>query len=264
MLNSLIGTRGVFNSALNAATESSRVFFLGEGGTSDGRDSHGLSCIGDDVASAKRFGRGASKVKYSFKDATAIGSQMKWIRFYFVSPSGMLSEGTATATGYAGGTWPHMNSYTCDAYSVVVSEADYELRMARALELIEQGVPSVTPRNECTMSYWLSGNPMLLAGATWGAYLSFGLHWAILNGLLTPSSGLTSSIKMLLLLVTNGRVANCIDFKRRLYKDGSCWAGYADVTKNALTDGVARRLLDVQGFPLRTFIIRAVLGKLGL
>ncbi|KAL3245496.1 hypothetical protein MRX96_017953 [Rhipicephalus microplus] len=56
MLNSLVGTRGVFDSALNIATELSRAFFLGGGVANNGQDSYGLSCLGYEVASGKRFG----------------------------------------------------------------------------------------------------------------------------------------------------------------------------------------------------------------
>lgn len=69
----------------------------------------------------------------------------------------------------------------------------------------------------------------------------------MLNGLLTPSSDLNTSLKSLVPLVTNGRMTNCIVSKRGLYKEGKHWTGYSEVTKNVSTDGVERKLLDVQG-----------------
>ncbi|KAL3224233.1 hypothetical protein MRX96_049606 [Rhipicephalus microplus] len=78
MLNSLVGTRGVFVSALNLATELSRAFFLGGGVASNGQDSYSLSGLGDDVASGKHFGRGGPKVKkYDFTDVITVGNQME-------------------------------------------------------------------------------------------------------------------------------------------------------------------------------------------
>ncbi|KAL3194417.1 hypothetical protein MRX96_016210 [Rhipicephalus microplus] len=48
-----------------------------------------------------------------------------------------------------------------------------------------------------------------------------GANWALINGMLTPSSDLTTSIKALVPLVTNDRFTNCVDAKRRLYRQGS-------------------------------------------
>ncbi|KAL3194424.1 hypothetical protein MRX96_016216 [Rhipicephalus microplus] len=77
MLNSLVGTQSVYDSVLNVATELSRAFFLEGGVASNGQDSYGLSCLGDDMASGKRFGRGGPKVKkYDFTDIIAVGNQM--------------------------------------------------------------------------------------------------------------------------------------------------------------------------------------------
>ncbi|KAL3207195.1 hypothetical protein MRX96_010502 [Rhipicephalus microplus] len=44
MLNTMVGTQGIFDVALNLATELSRVFFLGGGVANSGQDSYGLSC----------------------------------------------------------------------------------------------------------------------------------------------------------------------------------------------------------------------------
>lgn len=41
---------------------------------------------------------------------------------------------------------------------------------------------------------------------------------------------------MLLPLLTNGHVTNCIDSKRKLYKEGAYWTCYSEVTKNISTD----------------------------
>lgn len=265
MLHTMVGTAGVFDTALNVATELCRTFFIGGGLAEDGTNSYGMSCFGDSVATGKRFGQGGPKVKkYKFDDDGAIGNQLEWIRFFFISPAGMLCEGTATSSTYSNDKWPQMNSFSCTAYSVVVSEADFEMRMARALQLVAPGTPSISPRQECGLSYWFSGNALLLTGATWGAYLSFGLDWAMLNGLITASSDLTTSVKKVVPLISNGRVTNCTDRKRSLYKETTHWTGYSEVTKNISTDDKGRLLADVQGFPLPMFIIRAVMDKLGL
>ncbi|KAL3244106.1 hypothetical protein MRX96_047297 [Rhipicephalus microplus] len=104
MLNTMVGTQGVFDVALNLATELSRVFFLGGGVADGGQDSYGLSCLGDSMATGKHFGKGGPMVKkYAFDDEGTVGNQLEWIRFYFLSPAGMLSEGTASTSGYVEG-----------------------------------------------------------------------------------------------------------------------------------------------------------------
>ncbi|KAL3254067.1 hypothetical protein MRX96_054356 [Rhipicephalus microplus] len=52
--------------------------------------------------------------------------------------------------------------------------------------------------------------------------------------------------------------------KRRLYREGALWSNYANATRRSSTNGVPREFNDAQGFPLPMFIIRAVMGKLGL
>lgn len=114
-----------------------------------------------------------------------------------------------------------------------------------------------------SLSYWLSGNAMLMAGICYGAYLSFGLDWAMVNGLVTLNSDLTTSVKKLIPLCTNGRVQNCVDAKRGLYLNDAKWS-YANTTKNTSSDDVSRQLRDVAGFPLPMYIVKAVMGKLGV
>ncbi|KAL3248835.1 hypothetical protein MRX96_056325 [Rhipicephalus microplus] len=170
----------------------------------------------------------------------------------------MLAEATGVADGYEGGVWPHARTFACDAFSVVVSSTDYELRIARALQLIEPGTPSVVPRHERSLSYWFSGNALLLAGVTWGAYLSSGANRALINGMLTPSSDLTTSMKAVVPLVTDDRVTNCVHAKRRLYRQGSNWLRYADATRITSTNLAPQDFKDALGFPLPMFIIRAL------
>lgn len=92
--------------------------------------------------------------------------------------------------------------------------------------------------------------------------MSFGLDWATLNGLVM-SSEMTTSLRKLVPLYTNGWVTNSIDNKRKLYHEGLKWTGYNDMTKAVATDDAARHLKDVDGFPLPMFVIKTVMGKLG-
>lgn len=85
---------------------------------------------------------------------------------YHLAPSGVLCEGYGEMDSYARTDWPQLNSYACTAHLVVVSEADYEVKMARALELVMPGRPSVHLRHEMSLTYWLSGNALLQAGVT--------------------------------------------------------------------------------------------------
>ncbi|KAH7964149.1 hypothetical protein HPB51_027614 [Rhipicephalus microplus] len=236
MMNTLMGTHGVYDTALNLATELSRGFHLGAVVDGEGSSSQGLMCFGEDMISGRRFGINGPRVKqYGFDDPDTVSGQVEWARRYNTSPSGMLAEGMAVAEGYLGGVWPHARTFACNSFSVVVSTADHELRIARALQLIEPGTPSVVPRHGRSLSFWLSGNALLLAGVTWGAYLSSGANWAMINGMLTPSSEMTTSIKALVPLVTN-RVINCVDTKRRLYRNGNQWMTYAATTQASSTD----------------------------
>ncbi|KAH8038339.1 hypothetical protein HPB51_001122 [Rhipicephalus microplus] len=230
MMNAMVGTHGVFDNALNLATELSRGFHLGAIVDGEEHESQGLMCIGNALAVKARFGVNGPRVRgYSFEVPSTLNREFEWARRYHISPSGMLAEGVAEVRGYTGDTWPHAQGFVCDAYSVVVSTADHELRLARALQLIESGTPSVVPRHERSLSFWLSGNALLLAGVT-SAYLSSGINWAMLNGMLTPSSEKTTSIKALVPLVTNNRITNCVDVKRRLYREGRYWAAYGTAT----------------------------------
>ncbi|KAL3221985.1 hypothetical protein MRX96_050129 [Rhipicephalus microplus] len=61
ILNSLVGTQGVYDTALNLATELSRGFHLGAGMSSNGRESQGLLCYGADMSSGRRFGAGGPR-----------------------------------------------------------------------------------------------------------------------------------------------------------------------------------------------------------
>ncbi|KAL3246454.1 hypothetical protein MRX96_057664 [Rhipicephalus microplus] len=221
MMNTLIGTHGVYDTALNLATELSRGFHLGTVVDGEGSSSsQGLMCFGEDMISGRRFGINGPRVKqYGFDDPDTVSGKVEWPRRYNISPSGMLAEGMAVAEGYLGGVWPHARAFACNSFSVVVSTADHELRIARALQLIEQGTPSVVPRHGRSLSFWLSGNALLLAGVTWGAYLSSGANWAMINGMLTPSSEMTTSIKALVPLVTN--------------KSSTVWTQNADCTATA-------------------------------
>ncbi|KAL3206993.1 hypothetical protein MRX96_052740 [Rhipicephalus microplus] len=188
-----------------------------------------MLCYGEDMFGGRRFGAGGPRVRrYSWEAPDMVNQEIEWARRPILSPSGMLAESWATMEGYEDGVWPHGTSFVSEACSVVVSSADYELRMARALELIEPGIPTLAPRHERTLSYWFRGNALLLAGVTWGAYLSSGVNWALLNGMLTPSSEMTTSLKALVPLVTNQRVINCADVKRKLYLRGTVWPRYAD------------------------------------
>ncbi|KAL1480939.1 hypothetical protein MTO96_050618 [Rhipicephalus appendiculatus] len=148
-------------------------------------------------------------------------------------------------------------------YSLHVCEADYEVRMARALELVMPGRPSICPRQEASLSWWLSGNAIVMAGLSYGAFLAFGLDWAMVNGLVCLNSDLMTSVKRLLPLCTNGRVQNCVEAKRRLYLDGCDWS-YSKMTKNLSSDNVARSLKKVSGMPLPMFLIKAIMNKMGL
>lgn len=173
------------------------------------------------MATGRRLGNGGPRIRmYSWDHLDTVNNELEWARRYHFSPSGMLAEAMGEAGGYEGGIWPHAQNITCEAFSVSVSSADFELHIARALQLINPGIPSIRPRHERTLSFWLSGNALLLAGVTWGAYLSSGISWAMLNGMLTPSSDLNTSIKALVPLVTNERVTNCVDAKCRLYGQG--------------------------------------------
>ncbi|KAL3194423.1 hypothetical protein MRX96_016215 [Rhipicephalus microplus] len=139
----------------------------------------------------------------------------------------MLSEGKATATGYAGGIWAHMNAFTSETYWP---------RSARLTMSCAWLVLCSSSSLACHPSRLDTSAPVVLAqwqrdAVGWcdmGRNLSFSLDWAMLNGLLTLSSDLTSSIKMLLPLVTNGHVTNCIDSKSKLYKEGAYWTGYSE------------------------------------
>ncbi|KAH8032287.1 hypothetical protein HPB51_024064 [Rhipicephalus microplus] len=265
MLNVLVGTRCVHDAALNVATELSRGFHLGAIVGSVGRESQGLLCYGADMATGRSFGAGGPRGKmYSWDHPEVVNKEIEWACHYSLSPSGMLAEAMGEAGGYEGGVWPHAQTITSEAFSVAVSSADFELRIARALQLIEPGTPSIRPGHERTLSYCFSGNALLLAGVSWGAYLSSGIDWALLNGMLTPSSDLTTTIKALVPLVTNGRVTNCVDAKRRLYRQGVHWQNYADATRYSSTNFAARDFKDALSFPMPMFVIRAVMENLGL
>ncbi|CAN8031992.1 unnamed protein product, partial [Ixodes persulcatus] len=266
MLNEMVGTGDVFDTALNLATELSRVFSCSATVAATNKESCGLTCFGREFATGKRFGMGGSKAKQlgPWHDPTAVSGQLDFTRFFFVAPSGMMCEGFGTTATYSENTWPQLDSYSCTASSVSVSEADYGVRMARAVELVMPGRSSVVPRRELSLTLWFSGNALLLSGVTFAAYLSFGLDWAVLNGLLTISSEMVTSLKKLVPVCTNQRVLNCTDNKRQLYLEGKKWAGYNSATEKASTNATPRKLKDVTGFPLPMFIIRAVVGKLGV
>lgn len=149
MMNTMIGTHGVYDTALNLATELSRGFHLGAVVSGEGSSSQGLMRFGDEMIGGARFEVHGPRIKqYDFDDPDVVSGQLEWARRYNISPSGMLAEGMAVAEGYLGGVWPHARGFVCDSYSVVVSTADHELRIARALQLIESGTPSVVPRHE--------------------------------------------------------------------------------------------------------------------
>ncbi|KAL1484989.1 hypothetical protein MTO96_032249 [Rhipicephalus appendiculatus] len=172
----------------------------------------------------------------------------------------MLGEGVGTVV--VGVTWPTLSKVSSGAYSVHVSEADYEIRLSRALELVMPGRPSLCPRQEGSLSWWLSGNAITMAGLSYGAYLSFGLDWAMVNGLTCLNSDLMTSVKRLLPLCTNERVQNCGEAKR-LYLDGCEWS-YAKLTRNLSSDGMARSLKKTGGFPAPMFLIKAIMSNMGV
>ncbi|KAH8027995.1 hypothetical protein HPB51_012284 [Rhipicephalus microplus] len=149
ILNSLVGTQGVYDTALNLATELWRGFHLGACMSSNGRKSQGLLCYGADMSSGRRFGAGGPRGKvYSWDDADTVSREIEWAKRFVLSPSGMLAEAMGVADGYEGGVWPHAQTFACNAFSIAVSSTDFDLRIARALQLIEPGTPSIVPRHE--------------------------------------------------------------------------------------------------------------------
>ncbi|KAL1471253.1 hypothetical protein MTO96_023764 [Rhipicephalus appendiculatus] len=194
-----------------------------------------MGCIGESMAAGSHFGQGGPDLKKlgTWVDETILG-QTDYFRYLNLSPSGMLSE--AEGETETGTEWPNLVRVTKAAYSLQVGEADYEVRVARSLELIEPGSASVHPRHEVSLSYWLSGNALLMAGLSYGAYLAYGLDWATLNGLVYLHSDLLVGVKKLVPLGTNGRVANCVEAKRRLYQDEGV-RSYSKASKNLSSDG---------------------------
>lgn len=237
------------------------MFNIGAGVNFVDNATFGIACVSNDAA-GKNFGQGGPPVKQlgPWDDLDRMNDELDWARYYTISPSGMLCEGSGDLK--PGGVWPSPNSVTCSAYSLVVSEADYEIRMARALELIAPGVPSIHPRHEMRLTYWPSGNAILMAGSVYGACLSFGLDWAMLNGLVTLHSDLTTSVKKLVPVYTNYWVQNNIEAKRELYLEGKKWTKYEDATRKLSSDERPRYLKDVNGFPLPMYLIKAVMAKL--
>lgn len=175
VMHRLIGTSGVFDTALNIVTEATRTFRTGAGVNTSTNESFGLLCVADKVARGKNFGQGGPPIKMlgPWGDPDRVSQLLDYSRFYHLSPSGMLAEGTGDIK--PGAIWPSPNMIKGGAYSLVVSEADYEIRIAQALELIAPGVPSLRPRQETSLTYWFSANAILMAGAVYGACLSFGL-----------------------------------------------------------------------------------------
>ncbi|KAL3218440.1 hypothetical protein MRX96_005946 [Rhipicephalus microplus] len=115
MMNTMIGTHGVYDTALNLATELSRGFHLGAVVSGEGSSSQGLMCFGDEMIGGARFGvRGPRIKQYDFDDPDVVSGQLEWARRYNISPSGMLAEGMAVAEGYLGGVWPHARGFVCD------------------------------------------------------------------------------------------------------------------------------------------------------
>lgn len=266
MLNEMVGTSDVFDTALNLATELSRVFNCNATVAATNKESCGMTCLGEEFATGQMFGMGGSKVKQlgPWNDPSAISGQLDYARFFFVAPSGMMCEGFGVTATHSGNSWPQLDSFSCTASSISVSEADYGVRMARAIELVMPGRSSIVPRRELSLTLWFSGNALLLSGVTFAAYLSFGLDWAVLNGLLTISSEMMTSLKKLIPVCTNQRVTNCTENKRQLYLEGKKWEGYESATKKVSTNGTSRKLKDVNGFPMPMFMIRAIIGKLGV
>lgn len=264
IMHRLVGTDGVFDTAINITTEATRVFHVGAGANLAKFATYGISCMSDDAATGKHFGQGGPAIKQlgPWDDTARINDELDYARYYFLSPSGMLCEASADLKG--GAVFPSLGDITCSTFSLSVSEADYEIRMARALELIVPGNPSIRPRQEMSLTYWLSGNAMLMAGTVYGACLSFGLDWAMLNGLVTLHSDLTTSVRKLVPIYTNTRVQNCIEAKRSLYLEGKKWAKYEVATAKCSSDSKARTLRDVNGFPMPMFMIKAIMKKLGM
>lgn len=263
ILNRMVGTAGVYDAALNIVTEATRTFYCGAGVNTEHRESYGIGCVTSRASQGKSFGQGGPKVKQlgPWDDRARINEEFDYIRWYFISPSGMLCEGVGNIKN--GGIWPSLDKLNCTSYSLSASEADYEIRMARALELIMPGSPPIHPRKDMSLTYWLSGNAVLMAGVTYGAYLSFGLDWAMLNGLVTMNSDITSSVKSVVPLITNKRVQNCVDMKRKMYLTGKDW-DYGKTTQKFSSDASVRLLKDVNSFPLPMYMVKAVMGKLGV
>ncbi|KAL3183791.1 hypothetical protein MRX96_033864 [Rhipicephalus microplus] len=80
MMNTLIGTHGVYDTALNLATELSRGFHLGAVVDGEGSSSsQGLMCFGEDMISGRRFGINGPRVKqYGFDDPDTVSGQVEW------------------------------------------------------------------------------------------------------------------------------------------------------------------------------------------
>ncbi|KAL1486378.1 hypothetical protein MTO96_031413 [Rhipicephalus appendiculatus] len=188
-----------------------------------------MGCIGEHVAAGTHFGRGGPGLRKlgTWVDETILG-QTDYFRYLNLSPAGMLSE--AEGETETGTEWPNLVRVTKSAYSLYVGEADYEVRVARALELLEPGSVSIRPRHEMSLTHWLSGNAIFMAGMSYGAYLAFGLDWATLNGLVYLHSDLLVAVRKVVPLMTNGRVTNCVEAKRHLYGEDGV-RSYAKATR---------------------------------
>ncbi|KAH6922343.1 hypothetical protein HPB50_013363 [Hyalomma asiaticum] len=63
MLHRLVGTEGVYDTALNIVTEATRIFPLGAGVNTGEGSSFGINCVTDKAAIGKLFGQGGPKAK---------------------------------------------------------------------------------------------------------------------------------------------------------------------------------------------------------
>ncbi|KAL3194919.1 hypothetical protein MRX96_045831 [Rhipicephalus microplus] len=98
-MNALIGTHEVFDTALSLVKELSRGLHIGASVSSEGAESQGMLCYGEDMSGGRRFGAGGPRVRrYSWEAPEMVNQEIEWARRLILSPSGMLA-----VMGYGGG-----------------------------------------------------------------------------------------------------------------------------------------------------------------
>lgn len=192
------------------------------------------------------------------------GSMLAWLGWYNIAPSGMLHEAGMEVEDNAFLIPGLLQLGDIGGYegSVPCASACVEVRMGRALELIGGATVGVVPRKNGTLTPWLSANAVLLASATTTAYLSKGLTWASVNGLMNVSSDFQQHIEQYVPLVCAHRVSNSVAVKRQLYLGGDL--DYETLTEAISTDRVPRRLDQVPGFPIPFFVVKGLAEKFGI